>query len=187
MRRIVFAGIVTLASAVAVHAAGFGLKPGLWELHVVKQTVNGQDNTAQIAGASARMQQAMANLPPEQRARMEEMMKQRGFGTAGSGGFRICVSPEMAQRDRPIIDREGRCQPSSMSHSGNTTSFAYSCNVNGESMTGKGSATASGDLIAVSSDVTTSRAGGPPSVMHNETELRFLGSDCGDVKPAGTP
>lgn len=39
--------------------------------------------SAQMSGATARMQEQMKNLPPEARARMEEMMKGRGISPAG--------------------------------------------------------------------------------------------------------
>ena len=94
----------------------------------------------------------------------------------------------MAQRDRPpIIDREGRCQPAAVTHSGQTTNFTYRCTVNGETLAGSGSATALGDLVSISSDVTVTGANGPARRLHNETELRFKGASCGDVKPVGGP
>jgi hypothetical protein len=41
---------------------------------------------AQMAGLTAQMQQAMANMSPEQRAQVEAMMKARGGGVPGAGG-----------------------------------------------------------------------------------------------------
>ena len=40
--------------------------------------------SGQMSGAMAQMQAQMKNMPPEARARMEEMMKGRGMSTAGS-------------------------------------------------------------------------------------------------------
>jgi hypothetical protein len=187
MRRSMIACLAAIV-AIPAFAAGFGLKPGLWETRIVKQVVDGRDMSSQIAGASAQMQQAMANMPPEQRARMEAMMKQHGGpAIASDGAIRICISPEMASRDRPIVDREGHCQPAVVNHSGNHTTFEFNCNSNGTAMTGKGESTSTGDLIKTQMEMTRRKANGETHVMQSETEMKFLGSDCGDVKPIPAP
>jgi len=186
MHKSVFACLTALA-AIQVLAGGIGLKAGLWETRVVKQVMDGRDMTAQIAGASAQMQQAMANMTPEQRARMEAMMKDHGAPTVGNNGtMRMCISPEMANRDKPIIDREG-CEPATVSRSGNHTTFEFSCTRNGNVTSGKGEATTNGDTISTVIDTTIHRASGETHVMHSESEMKFLGADCGDVKPITPP
>lgn len=174
-------------AAVPVFAAGLGLKAGLWEVKLVKQTVDGRDTSAQMAASLEQMQQAMANLPPEQRERMEAMMKQSGLTPDRNGGFRICVSAEMAQRNTPLLDREGRCQPASINQHGNTTDFQFSCNTNGVSMSGKGEAVALGSVIKTHTDVTTRTASGDTHQMQSDSEMSYLGPDCGDVKPPAPP
>lgn len=182
MSRWMLVGITALC-AFAAYATGFGLKPGLWEVRIVKQVVDGRDATAQLAGASDKLQQAMANMPPEQRARLEAMLKQRGAAQGSNGGFRMCITPEMAQRDKPIVDKEGRCQPATVSHNGNQTTYEFSCTMNGVTTSGKGTAVASGDLITTHADMTTHHPDGTTRVMQNDSEMKFLGPDCGDVKP----
>jgi len=186
MSRWMLVGITALGTF-AAYATGFGLKPGLWEVRIVKQVVDGRDTTAQLAGASDKLQQAMANMPPEQRARLEAMLKQRGGAQGSNGGFRICVTPEMAQRDKPIVDKEGRCQPATASRNGNQTTYEFHCSNNGVTTSGKGTAVASGDLITTHVDMTTHHPDGTTRVMQHDSEMKFLGSDCGDVKPPNMP
>jgi hypothetical protein len=186
MSKSLFSCLLVLA-ALSAFAAGMGLKPGLWEVKVIKQVIDGRDMTAQIAAASANMQQAMANMPPEQRARMQAMVGNNGAGQGGSGGFRICVSPEMAKRNAPMVDKEGRCQPGTVTHSGNETTYEFSCNINGNASEGKGQVTAAGDVITNRMDMTSHAANGKTRVMHTESEMHYLGSDCGDVKPIEPP
>jgi hypothetical protein len=174
-------------AALSAYAAGLGLKPGLWETRIVKQVIDGRDMTAQMTAQAAQMQQMMASLPPDQRAKMEAQLKQSGAAQGSNGGFRICISPEMAKRDTPIVDKEGRCQPTKVSHSGNQTTYEFSCNIHGNTMSGKGEATASGDLITTRTDVTMNNANGQTRVMHSESEMKYLGADCGDVKPPAPP
>ena len=191
MRRTLVAAFVLLAATLTAYAAGFGLKPGLWEIHVVKQVVDGRDMSAQMAGMGEKMQQAMAAMPPEQRAQMEAMMKQHGAGMgagmAKGGNIRICVSPEMAHRDTPVIDRDGRCQPATVNRSGNTMTYEFSCTNNGVTTAGKGSSTVSGDVISTHVDSTIREASGKTSAMQSDTEMKFVSADCGDVKPPDLP
>jgi hypothetical protein len=190
MRKQLVVGLVALAAFAAVSglAAGFGLKPGLWESRIVKHVMDGRDMTSQMTGAMSQMQNNLSRLPPEKRAQLEAMMKEHGALTTGATGTtRLCISPEMAGRDKPIVDPEGRCQPTKISQSGNHTTFEINCNASGTVMTGKGESTATGDVITSRVDVTTRRAKGEAHVMHSETEMKFLGADCGDVKPISVP
>jgi hypothetical protein len=172
--------LATLA-LVTAYAAGMGLKPGLWEIKVVKMVVDGRDMAAQMAALAAQRQQVMANLPPDQRARIEAMANQGGV--EGGGGFRLCVSPAMAKRDTPIVDKDGRCQPATVTHNGNQTSYEFSCSRDGVTTTGKGTATTADGLITTQVDMTTTSTNGKTRVMHNESEMHYLGPDCGSVKP----
>jgi Protein of unknown function (DUF3617) len=187
MRKQLIGALVAFAAANGL-AAGFGLKPGLWESRIVKHVMDGRDTTSQMSGAMSQMQSNLARLPPEQRARMEAMMKEHGALTMGAEGTtKLCISPEMAGRNKPMVDPEGRCQPAKINQSGNHTTFEINCSANGTVMTGKGESTATGDVITSRVDMSTRKANGETHVMHNETEMKFLGSDCGDVKPIPLP
>jgi len=174
-------------AAFAAYAGGLGLKPGLWEVKIVKQVVDGRDMTAQMAAAQAQMQQAMANMPPEQRARLQAMMPKSAMGLGDDGGFRICISPEFAKRDQPVIDKDGHCQPGAVNHSGNTTTYEFTCSANGTTRQGKGTTVSSGELVTNQIDMTTTMASGKTRTIHNESEMHFVGADCGDVKPFDAP
>jgi uncharacterized protein DUF3617 len=174
--------MMALATLTA-YAAGMGLKPGLWEVKIVKQVVDGRDQTAQVAGAADRMQQMMANLPAAQRAQMEATMKQHGVAQGGDGGFRICITPEMARRDKPIMDKDGRCQPATVTHDGNQMTYEFSCTINGATTTGKGVSTIAADHVDTHVEMTRSDAKGGSHVVQNETQMTFVSADCGDVQP----
>ena len=182
MRRFVLIGLGAL-SAAQVSATGLGLKPGLWESKIVRQVVDGRDATAQMSDAMAKMQQALASMPPEQRERMEAMMKQRGTPTmTEKGAVRMCVVPEQAQA-RPAAEAKAHCAPADVSHSGNHTTFNFNCSNNGVTTTGKGEVVNDGNVTTTTVDVTTRKADGSMHVMHNESQMTYLGSECGDVKP----
>jgi hypothetical protein len=160
-------------------AQGSGLKPGLWEVKQIKQVMDGRDMAAQMAAAQAQMQQSLAKMPPEQRKQMEAMMGGRSAG----GGTRICISPAMAARDKPMVDPEGRCEPAKVSRSGNTTHFEFNCKSDGRTMVGKGESTITSDLVHTRMDMTTTDASGRHT-MQSESQMKYLGPDCQGIKPA---
>lgn len=181
-RLIVAASLAVLASS--PFAQTTGMKAGLWEMKTLKQVMDGKDMQAQMAAAQAQMQQAMANMPPEQRKQMEATMAKQGAAMSGGGAIRMCISPEMAARDKPMVDPEGKCEPAKMSRSGNKTSYEFNCKSDGGSMVGKGDSTATGDTISSSMDMTTTDATGKHT-MQTESQMKYLGADCRGLKPVG--
>jgi hypothetical protein len=146
-----------------VVAAGFGLKPGLWETQITKQVIDGKG------------------------AKMEAVFKSNGASLGAGGSVRPCISPEMANRDTSWVDPKGRCQPAKVSRSGSQATFEVSCASDGTTTTGKGVSTISGDSVSSVMDMTIAKAGGETRVIHTETEMKFLGAGCGDVKPLAMP
>jgi hypothetical protein len=169
---------IFLGASGAAAGEGFGLKPGLWEVTQVRQVSDGRDITEQMAAANKQlMQQAMANMSPEQRQQMEAMM-----GRQGAMLQRVCVSPAMAARDKPFVDPQGHCEPSKFERSGNRTTFQFDCRNNGIGAAGKGESIASGDTILTRVDSTITTPSGSHT-MQGETKMRFVGRDCQGIKP----
>lgn len=177
------------APLLTAQAADTGLKPGLWENKVLKMVIDGKDMADQMAEIMAKRDQMMAALPPDQRARVEAMFKSNGMPQVSDGRFRICVSPAMAKRDTPVIDKDAHCQPAKLTHNGNQSSFEMNCTSNGVTAVGKGTRTVAGDVITTEVDMTTTsaNANGKTQVIHSEMEMHFIGPDCGDVKPPDVP
>ena len=178
MKKLTFAILITLGGINCAQASG--LKAGLWEINPTSQIVDGRDMTAEMSSAQARIQQQMSSLPPAQRAQMQSMM---GRQSATAGSTRICVSPAMAARDKPMVDNEGRCEPATVKQSGNKTSFEFNCTSNGRTSIGKGESTASGDTILTRMDMTVTDSRGKHT-MHSESRMKYLGSDCQGIMPA---
>ncbi|MGC2029846.1 MAG: DUF3617 domain-containing protein [Steroidobacteraceae bacterium] len=180
MKRIALAATALLVTV--AYAADPKMKPGLWEIHVTKNIMDAHDQTTRSAAMTAQMQQAMAMMPPEQRARVEAAMKQN---PGGSGTVRTCITPEMANRNTPVTDQTAHCPPASVKRSGDHVSYDFSCVINGMSATGKGESTVSSELVTTRSEVTLHASNGTTHLMQNESQMRFIGADCGDVKPLG--
>lgn len=157
------------------------LSPGLWESEM-KIASGGPD----VDAALERMQRAMASMTPEQRAQMEAMMAQRGIAMASGAGqptkVRSCISAEQAARDEMPQD-QGHCRQTSRTRSGNTVRYTFACS-------GERAAQGEGEFTFVSPRehqgrvrVTTTRGSGQPATMDMSTHSRWLGADCGDLKP----
>jgi hypothetical protein len=177
MKQIFFAVLVAACGS-ALAESGF-MKPGLWEVHISRQEMDGKDMTGQMADAQAKMQQRLAAMPPDQRAKMEAILGAQGQ----SGSQRVCISEAMAARGRAMIDRDGHCDPSKFDRSGNKISFEFNCTTNGRTRIGKGETISDGDTVTTRFEATASDAKGSHS-MKNETQMKYLGTDCQGLKPA---
>lgn len=182
MKKLMLAVMLPLLAAPVF--ADSGMKAGLWEIKTLKQVMDGQDMKAQMAAAQAQMQQQLASMPPEQRKQMEAMLGRQGMSMGSGGAARICVSEEMARRDTPVVDPEGRCQPTKVSRSGNTMRYEVDCNVDGRRSQGKGESTISGNSIHSRMDMTTTDARGRHT-MQTESQMTWLGRDCQGLAPVG--
>ncbi len=180
MKYLMFVALIALSNM--TYAESTSLKAGLWEMKIVSQVVDGRDMAVQMSAAKDKMQQAMANMPPEKRKQMEAMMGGQGMSIQSPGNMRICVSAEMAARDKPMVDPEGRCEPAKVSHGGNKTTYEFNCSTNGGTMVGKGESTLSGDTMTSRSDMTMTDARGRHT-MQSESQMKYLGADCKGIKP----
>ena len=167
-------------------AQSSSLKAGLWEMTPIRQVMDGRDMSAQRASAKAKMQQALANMTPDQRKQMEAMTKSLGTGTSSQNGLpngtRICISPAMAAKNAPMVNQEGRCPPTKVTRSGNKSSFEFNCTTNGRTTVGSGESTVSGDTVSTRVDMTMTDARGHHTVQ-SESRMTYLGSDCQGIKP----
>jgi hypothetical protein len=144
--------------------------------------------------AMARMQEQLANMPPEKRAQVEAMMAQRGItlgagGGAGSGGgpsvkVKLCLTPEQAARDEVPQQHQGQgqCKQTSRTRSGNTVKFTLEC-------TGQNPGHGEGEFTMLSpkehqGKMSMTMTGAQRTgTMDMEMHARWLAADCGDVKP----
>jgi len=164
---------VLLCAALAAGAAGMAqaqapvdMKPGLWEVHILKMEQNGQDMLVM-------MRQAMASIPPEQRKKM-------GLSGNDATVARMCYSEAMVKGDSWMAGQNAQkqgCSPPKVNRSGNRGAFEVTCN----NMTSKGEYETTGDQISMKTETTTGPGG--KDKIAQEMQMKFLGSDCGNIKP----
>ncbi len=170
----------------AVAAFGVGAEPlmkaGLWDMRVVKHVADGKDMSAQMAASQAKMQEMLAKMTPQQRQQMEQMMGKAGGAGSEPGATRICISPEMAARDRPVMPKDSNCEVAKFNRSGDTATFEMNCKRGDTTMVGKGQSQRSGDTVTNKMDMVTTDAKGR-HVTQMESQMKFVSANCGGIKP----
>lgn len=176
--RLLSLGLMALLSSVA-HAQS--TKPGLWEIN---QKVGGNP---EMDKEMAEMQQQLASMPPAQRKQMEQMMAAQGvkLGQGGGMSVQVCVTPEMAAQQEVPVQKEGDCTTKVQSRSGNTMKVAFSCK--NPPSSGEGTYVFRGDTGYDMKMLVKTTEGGKPVTTTMEGTGRWLGADCGKVKPITLP
>jgi hypothetical protein len=176
--------IVAAALAAGSAFAQSHMKPGLWEITQKMQTGSGQ-----MEQQMAQMQQQMANMPPEQRKMVEQMMAQRGMKIGAGGGngmtIKMCMTKEMIERNEMPQQQRGDCKTTLQPAVGNTRKMSFTCSNPPSSGEGQYTMT-SPDAYAMKMMVNTT-VQGKPETMNMEGTGRWLGADCGDIKPIRPP
>lgn len=169
-------------AAFAAHAQS--MKPGLWEITNKVQGAAG----SQMAQAQAQMAEQLKNMPPDQRKMMEDMMAKQGvrMGAGGPGGttMQVCMSREMVERNE-VPMQKGDCKTTMQQRTGSTQKFAFSCS--NPPSSGEGEVSYSGGEAYRSKFMINTTMNGKPETMHMEGSGKWLGADCGSLKPLAPP
>lgn len=181
MKRIGILMIVVLAAVASASDAQIleQRKPGLWEIQYTAQD-------SAHAGEQAQMAQKLASMPPEQRAKMEAYLKERGSGmTLGPGGvptmvMRFCLTPqdvadESGHTFMKGLSRNGACEPHVVARSASEVHVHAVCRSDN-------GATSELDarIYDVSADhyIVDISGKGPRGDVHMEQKARRLSGDC---------
>ena len=174
---LVFAPISMLG---ADKPAALNLKEGLWEITV----------TQSGGGMPGMPADALAKLPPDQRARVEEMMKQKGISMNGNTTVvKNCITKEKIEKGLAFTtnSKEQNCTHTVVNSSSSHFEVKFHCDKVGKDdneTTIDGTTTVdvvSADNTKGASHIVTSSKG------HNMTldmtfTSKYLGPSCGDIK-----
>ena len=179
MTKLHFAIAAAIAAA-ALPAAAQSLKPGLWEV-----TNKMQGGSGQMQNAMSEMQKQLASMPPEQRKMIEEQMAKSGVkmgsgGPAGGMSVKICMTKEMVEKNE-MPAQQGDCKTTAQSRVGNTMKMAFACT--NPPSSGDGQVTFNGSESYSSKMNVSTQVDGKPEKMDMEGTGKWLGADCGNVKP----
>lgn len=180
-----FAAVLLATSAITASAQT--MKPGLWEIATQMQGGSGE-----MPGAMAQAQKQMESMPPEQRKMVQDMMAKQGvqMGASGGGGMtvKICMTQEMVDRNEVSARQstsQNDCTHTNSPRVGNTMKFSFVCAKPPSS--GEGQVTFNSPEAYSMKMTTTGTLRGKPEKMEMQTAGRWLGSNCGTVKPLEMP
>lgn len=155
------------------------LKPGLWELN--NRVASASPETMAIMQAA---QQQMANMAPEQRKAMEQMMAGHGvnmnLGDAGGVKLTYCLTKEMAEKQDVPAGQPGQCTTTRTPVPGGLN-VTFNCARPPSS--GNGQVIFNGNTAYSMRMNVNSTVQGKPQNMVVEGDGRWLSADCGSVKP----
>lgn len=167
--------MIIAAAAVAIAlpllaAERLAVKTGLWE------------NTAtfQITGVTLPTEQ-LQQLPAEQRAQLEQMMKQMGVGAPRTQTDRSCINEEDldGRSFRQSMEEAGeQCEVTEVSSTSKRQEYTFRCNAGGAPTSGR-------MLIEVINDSNvrgTMEATLPQGKMDMKFEAKWQAAACGDVE-----
>ncbi|NML61687.1 DUF3617 domain-containing protein [Massilia sp. RP-1-19] len=183
--RLTALAVISSAIFIALPCSAQNMKPGLWEINNKMQSSNGQ-----LEQAMAMVHEQMAQMTPEQRKQMQDMMAKNGMqmptvGAGGSMSVKMCMTREMAAANTMPMQEVGNCTHKRSAVVGNTMKVSFRCSK--PDANGDGQVTFNSDSdYSMKMKVTTS-ASGKPETMNMDASGRWLGVDCGDIKPTAIP
>lgn len=173
------AALLLALTAMPAAVAGTNVRPGLWEVKLVRQYMDGRDVTALVPAALAGMTAFMESMTPQQRKQMEATFGRPPTNTTQ----RICISPEMASGDRLLMLPDAKCEPTLFERLGSRINFEFICQDQYRSSAGKGESALTSESVFTRIDFVTTDANGRHT-WRNETQATYVGTDCGNLKPA---
>jgi len=167
--------ILLCLAALPAHAQS--LKPGLWELS--NRIASGSPETMQAMAAA---QQTMANMAPEQRKTMEQMMARHGvsmsLGDAGGVTLTYCLTKEQAEKQELPSGQPGQCTTSRTPVPGGMN-VSFNCTKPPSS--GNGQVIFNGNTGYTMRMNVNTAAHGKAQNMVVEGSGRWLSAECGAV------
>jgi hypothetical protein len=171
--------LVHSAAAGAPPAKAAKLQPGLWEM--TSKVAAANPETMQ---ALAQAQQHMANLPPDQRRAIDQMLAQHGvkMQLADGGGVKVnfCLTREQAENPRLPAGQPGQCDSTQTPVPGGMN-ITFRCAKPPSS--GSGQVIYDGDKGYSMRMNVDSTVQGQAQSMTVESAGRWLGADCGTTQP----
>ncbi|MEP7301649.1 MAG: DUF3617 domain-containing protein [Caldimonas sp.] len=146
------------------------VKPGLWEV-VSEQGADGQK--------AAPTAERMKNLPPEARARLEAMMKDKGIAMGPGGVNRLCFTRE--SMDPARWANSTNCKTDYGARSASSWKWHSVCTAPAVVVDGE-AVFASPESYTVNTS-TTMTLRGETKTMQRSIRAKWLGAECGDLKP----
>ena len=181
MNKTILTGILLVWPAATFAADTFDIKPGLWE---TSSTIEMTGMPAMPSGQAMPQltDEQLAKIPPAQRAQVEAMMKGRG-GAPRTNVGKVCLTRELLAKALSFGQQSNTngCTQKVTSLSSTRQELHLECS---------GQMKGSGDVIIERVDSEHAKGnmlvkgeGDHPVTIKASFTTKYLGADCGDVKP----
>jgi hypothetical protein len=173
-------GCLVFAAVAAQQKPVPPVKPGLWEARMSGLDADGRE-------VPLPEQAALANMPPEMKAKMAEAMKARGLTMPDANGMtKVCLTKEMFDSgDWEQLVSQAGCTMNYSTVSKTNWKWHSSCpSLKSES---------DGEIVFESAERYRTKITSTVNVMGKTTtttrlvQAKWAGADCGDVKPLSVP
>ncbi len=148
------------------------IKPGLWEIKSERE-IDGKK--------AADPGEQMKNLPPDVRAKVEAMMKEKGVGMSEDGMNRICLSRESLDKGQ-WQGQSDNCKTEFTSRSTSGWKWHSACTKPESESDGEALFTNNENYIVKTHTKTKVQA--QDRLTRMTIHAKWMGSECGDIKPA---
>ncbi len=170
---------LALCAATPALAQSLDVRTGLWEV-TTKRSTTGLPELPSMPNMPPEM---LAQLPPAQRAQIENMMKTRRKVAPGVQAHKICITQASLDKTPDFGPAERDCTRTKDSRSARGWQVQEVCRAGGRKQTMNiRYDVVNRETIKGVVDIAM-RDGGDNISMKHETQGRWLGPDCGDVKP----
>ncbi len=166
----------------------FNIRPGLWEL-TTSFDMKGDPQSMMSAADRAQMEEAMTHMTPEQRAKMEAMMKQQSAGPWGTSAKPLikmaCFTKENIHKEFSRLGAQGEgstCKTTTIKHTSTLFEGREVCGGGNNSNAILQFEASNPERLTGTVNVVPAEGRGGFEGKFNLTG-RWLGSSCGDVKP----
>ena len=181
--RVAASCVLSCLALIAVAAGPLPVPPvktGLWEARMSALDADGHE-------MAAPEQAALSRLSPEVRARMADAMKARGVSMPdANGATKVCLTKEMFDSGRwQQMASEMGCTTNYSTLSGTTWKWHSSCTALKSESDGEAAFTSAESYRT--RVTTTATVMGKTNTSTRLVQGKWLGADCGDIKPFAPP
>lgn len=164
----------------AASASAQTMKPGLWEV------TTRMGGSPEMDKTMAQMQKQLASMPPGQRKQMEEMLGKQGVGLEANGmTAKVCITKEMIERGEMQTQQQANCKTTITDKTSRSMKIRFTCT--NPPSSGEGVYTFQSDNAYTMNMKVTSAVKGAPKATTIDSSGKWLGSDCGSIKPVTLP
>ncbi|SNS57554.1 DUF3617 domain-containing protein [Pseudomonas segetis] len=154
-------------------ASAAPILPGLWEISTSNMAVDGQQMPAMDV-----MIEKLKTLPSEQRQMMEQMLAKQGV-QLGDSGVQVCLSEALVNSDELPLQEQSGCKQTVTDRSDKLWAFTFDC----PQAKGQGETRFINDKQFTSTVTSTFNHQGKQQHGTMQTNARWVGADCGGLKP----